>query len=126
MIALTAEAARTLIRMRALTLGEDLCVVVSGGEREHIGAVALAEPRPSLRDKGATSATVSVLAVTGHKEDELARDVARDMAAALKVRVCVTCGIHVDHAGENDIQEIVEAVGSLTREMIRTLQGRNE
>jgi hypothetical protein len=125
MITLTAEAAGTLIRTRVLSMGEDLCVAVSGGDKEHIGAVALAEPRPSLGDKDVVSATVSVLAVTGHKEDELARDVARDMAAALNVRVCVSCGIHVDHAGPGDIQEMVEAVGSLTREMIRTLQCRN-
>jgi gallate decarboxylase subunit D len=126
MVTLTVRVAGTLIRMRTLTLGEDLCVAVSGGDKEHIGAVALAEPRPSLRDREVVSATVSVLAVTGHKEDELARDVARDMAANLNVRVCVTCGIHVDGAGPVKIQEIIEAVGSLTREMIRTLQGKNE
>ena len=119
---LTIKAAGTLIRCRVLAMGEDLCVAVSGGDREHIGAVALAQPGPSLRDPDAISATVSVLAVTGHKEDELARDVALDMAAALNVRVCVSCGIHVDQAESGDIREIVEAVGSLIREMIRTLQ----
>jgi hypothetical protein len=126
MLTLTAEVGGTLIRMRVLTLGEDLCVAVSGGDKEHIGAVALAEPRPSLGDRDVVSATVSVLAVTGHKEDELAREVARDMAAGLNVRVCVTCGIHVDEAGPVQIQEIIEAVGSLTREMIRSLQGKTD
>jgi len=123
---LTTEAAGTLIRIRVLPMGKDLCVAVSGGDREHIGAVALAEPRPSLKEKGGISATVSVLAVTGHKEDELAREVAREMAATLNVRVSVSCGIHVDQAGAEQIQEIVDAVGSLTREMIRTLQGRDD
>ncbi|WP_462325079.1 prenylated flavin chaperone LpdD [Desulfoplanes sp.] len=121
---LTAEAAGTPVRIRVLPMGEDLCVAVSGGDREHIGAVALAEPRPSLRDGKTTSATVSVLAVTGHKEDELARGVAKEMASALNARVSVSCGIHVDQAGDRQIGEVVAAVGELTREMIRILQDR--
>ncbi len=108
--------------MRVLPLGKDLCVALSGGDKEHIGAVALAEPRPSLQDRGTTSATVSVLAVTGHKEDEVAREVARNMAAALKVRVSVACGIHVEHADQEEIDEIIQAVRALTLEMIQALQ----
>ncbi|GAU08642.1 hypothetical protein [Desulfoplanes formicivorans] len=124
MIELLSEAAGTLIRLAVVPMGTDLCVAVFGGHRPHIGAVALAEPRPSLRDNRVTSATVSVLAVTGHKEDELARTVARDMASALNVRVSVSCGIHVDQAQHVHIREIVNAVDALTRQVIQQLQAR--
>ncbi len=116
------EAAGIEITMRVVPLGDDLCVAVSGG-REHIGAVVLAEPGPGREAKGGTvRATVSVLAVTGHREDEVAREVARKMASALGVRVSVSCGIHVDDAGPMDIQEIIKGVETLTRNMIHMLE----
>ena len=124
MIPLTREVAGTLIRLEVVPMGNDVCVAVFGGHKAHIGAVALAEPRPSLGDKRVTSATVSVLAVTGHKEDELARSVARDMASALNVRVSVSCGIHVDQASPTDIQHIVKAVHAMTRQAIEQLQAQ--
>ena len=46
-------------------LGPDLLVAVWRGTHPHIGAVALAVPRPSLKDKKKTSATSSVLTLLG-------------------------------------------------------------
>jgi hypothetical protein len=53
-------------------MGDDRCMAVSGGGRPHLGAVALAQPRPSLRDPATVSASTSALALLGHKEDILA------------------------------------------------------
>ena len=60
-------------------------------------------PRESLRGDGEPSASASVLCVTGHKEDELARDTALRFAARMGCRVLVSAGLHIDRAGENDI-----------------------
>ena len=43
-------------------------VVVTGGEVPHVGAVAMAAPRPSLADPARTSATASVFTYLSHKE----------------------------------------------------------
>ena len=100
------------LRLRCLKMGEDLCLALSGGQ-EHLGAVALAHPRPSRATPGATAATASVLAVSGHKEDQLARELALKTASALNVTVCVCCGIHLDNADADTVDQAVKAARAL-------------
>ncbi len=89
-------------------MGSDLLVCIYGGEIPHIGAVAAAHPRPSLKDPAVMSATSSVICYTAHKEDELAKHAAEKLAAALNTRVVVTAGIHWDNLSEAGINQIVE------------------
>ena len=49
--------------------GKDIAVVIGGGEASHIGAAALASPRPSLKNTAEISASASVLCRLGHKDD---------------------------------------------------------
>ena len=78
-----------------------------GGEKPHIGAVAMAQARPSLKNPHATSATASVFAYVGHKEDDLAKATAEILAAALKTHVVVTAGIHWDNLTKEGIQQVI-------------------
>ena len=78
--------------------GADLVVVIGGGERYHVGAVAIAVPRASLCSPEKISASASVICLTGHKEDLLAREGALRLAAKLNRNVILTVGIHVDNA----------------------------
>ncbi|MGL4335558.1 MAG: hypothetical protein ACRCST_01605, partial [Turicibacter sp.] len=61
------------IVVEAIEMGNDLNVCIFGGDTPHIGAVALGVARSSLKNPEVFSSTVSVLAITGHKEDELAK-----------------------------------------------------
>lgn len=70
----------------------------------HVGATAQAIPRP---EEGRT-ATVSILAVPCHRDEVPAHDMAAIIATELRVPTTVTCGIHVDHAGKDDIARLVE------------------
>ena len=88
-------------------IGEDVLVAIWGGEKPHIGAVAVAQPRPSLRDPAVTSSSASVICLVGHKEDELAKATAEILAAALETQVVVTAGIHWDNLAPEGIQLVV-------------------
>jgi hypothetical protein len=88
-------------------IGQDVLVAIYGGEKPHIGAVAMAQPRPSLKDPDVTSATASVFTYVGHKEDALAKAAAEILAAALKTHVVVTAGIHWDNLTKEGIQQII-------------------
>ncbi len=88
-------------------IGDDFLVSIYGGEVPHIGAVAAAHPRPSLKDPAEMSATASVICYTAHKEDDLAKQAAETLAAALNTRVVVTAGIHWDNLSETGINQIV-------------------
>lgn len=104
--------------------GPDISLTVGGGDAYHIGAAALAVPRPSLADPAAPSASASVICVTAHKEDELARAAALELATEFGCRVTVSAGIHVDDATADDIKlllgnyaaALAEAKNWLTRE----------
>jgi hypothetical protein len=89
-------------------IGADVLVAIWGGEKPHIGAVAVAQPRPSLKDPDVTSASASVICLVGHKEDELAKAAAEILAAALNTRVVVTAGIHWDNLDPQGIQRIIQ------------------
>ena len=89
-------------------IGDDVLVAIWGGEKPHIGAVAVAQPRPSLKDPEVTSASASVICLVGHKEDELAKAAAEILAAALNTHVVVTAGIHWDNLDSQGIQRIIQ------------------
>ncbi|MDD4722468.1 MAG: hypothetical protein PHR07_06960 [Acidaminococcaceae bacterium] len=86
--------------------GSDIVVNIGGGLIPHIGAVALATPRPSIKSDGNISATASVLCISGHKEDLLARDAALRLASKFKTTVLVSVGMHVDSATFEDIKQL--------------------
>lgn len=90
------------------SIGQDFLIAVWGGERPHIGAVAVSQPRPSLRDERVTSATASVFCFLGHKEDVIAKDTAEKIASSLNVNVTVTVGIHWDDMDDLAIGLVVE------------------
>ena len=100
-------------------IGPDLLVAIWGGEAPHIGAVAAAQPRPSLRNPAVTSASASVICYPGHKEDDLAKRAAEALAAALGERVVVTAGIHWDNLDKSGIRQVLENAAALV-EMIKS------
>ncbi len=88
------------IRVHMEEMGEELCVTISGGDRAHIGSVAIAEPRESLTGDGTASATVSTYNFPGHKDDIIANEVARSLTSATGHRCVCLCGIHYDRFSE--------------------------
>lgn len=94
-------------------VGADLLVYVWGGERPHIGAVAAAQPRPSLADAGAMSASASVITFLGHKEDGVVKSVGEALASALNTNVIVTAGIHWDDISPQGITAVNKGCGEL-------------
>ncbi|MCA8868950.1 MAG: hypothetical protein KDA67_09895 [Rhodobacteraceae bacterium] len=98
----------------ARLIGPDVLVCIWGGERPHIGAVAAAQPRPSLADPSVTSATASVLTYPGHKEDEVVKFASQELAGALDTNVVVTAGIHWDDLSPDAIAIIRQRCVEIT------------
>ncbi len=94
-------------------IGDGLIVAIWGGEKPHIGAVAVAQSRPSLEDPFITSATASVICLQGHKEDDLAKAGSEILAAALDTEVVVTAGMHWDDIDADGIQKVIKNVEKL-------------
>lgn len=110
-----------------LTLcGKDICLNIGGGSLAHIGAVAVGEPRPSLRNNGELSASCSVLCMLGHKDDLLAREAALQLASAAGTRAVVTVGLHVDEAAPADIGLLSENFKSILKQCVDYLLWREK
>lgn len=111
------------LTLRAIQAGTDLVMVLTGGDKPHAGAVAVAIPRPCLADPQATSATTSIIALTGHKDDELAKPLAAEAARCLGRVVVAVAGVHVENATACQIAEVAEAASHLGRKAIADLAG---
>lgn len=96
-----------VLEAEAVRIGADVLVYIWGGDSPHIGAVAAAQPRPSLADPARTSATASVLSYVGHKDDFVAKEIAEMLASSLETNVVVTAGIHWDNLSPSGIEAIV-------------------
>lgn len=97
-------------------LGNDYFITVTGGQ-EHVGTVVLAVPRPSLENPDYLSSTSSVLNVTGHKDEEVARPLAEYLARTLNARVVVAAGIHYGQATKQLIEQVMKLARQALKEM---------
>lgn len=104
-----------------VSLGEDLCVAVTGGDRPHLGCAALALPHPGITDPVIPSATVSTLNLPGHRDDQLANRMAKTLSAALSHPVAVLCGVHFDQFSPQVLSEAEQAADVLCNEILRLL-----
>lgn len=112
------EKERIKITMQPIEVGEDMYVIITGGNKPHIGCVTLSTPRQSLADKNIISATTSVLNLIGHKDDEVARYVSHKLSSALNKNVAASCGIHIDNAEKREIELIMKITEELTEMII--------
>lgn len=115
------SAGRITVEATVVRAGGDLCIVLTGGDRPHIGTVTLSVARPSLADSARTSATTSVLNLTGHKDGEAAQYLSQRLAAALGATVVVTGGIHVDDIRPDEIKTVLHLVDRLTTALVDLL-----
>ena len=115
------SAGRITVEASVVRAGADLCIVLTGGDRPHIGTVTLSVPRPSLADATRTSATTSVLNLTGHKDGEAAQYLGQRLAAALGATVVVTGGIHVNDIRPDEIKTVLHLVDRLTTALVDLL-----
>jgi gallate decarboxylase subunit D len=102
-------------------LGNDVLVILYGG-REHVGAAAMAQPRPGISDPGQIGATSSVFTYVGHKEDIIAKSMSEELARGLNKKVVVVAGIHWDNLSLEEIRAIAELCEELTKRIIAEVQ----
>lgn len=121
-IAVSSSGPHHNIEAEVVWIGSDLLVYIWGGDAPHIGAVAMAQSRPSLADPQVASSSASVFTYVGHKEEVLAKEAAEVLSAALETRVVVTAGIHWDNLEPEAIPVVLENSKELVRLLMERLQ----
>jgi hypothetical protein len=114
-IVLQAGSGRTSVQLEAQPIGEEWLVVITntGG---HLGAIAVGEYDPL-----SGRASASVLTMAGHRDDRIAWPQAQTLAKALRRRVAVIAGVHIEHATVEDIQCLVANAEALVSELLAHL-----
>jgi len=111
------------VKLVAVKSGKELTIVVSGGEKPHIGAVAIATPYPSLKNSNKLSISSSVFTFIGHKEDELSKQIAENITKVTKEATVTVIGLHIDKATAQDIECLIQntqkAVGKLIGKLVK-------
>ena len=105
------------VEAQVTLIGSDLLVVLYGGSKPHIGSVAVALPRPSLRDKKQMSSTSSVYNFLGHKDYVIAQRVAELLSSRLNKNVVVVAGIHIDRISKKGIAKVIENCDKLAQKI---------
>nr|WP_314463908.1 hypothetical protein [uncultured Clostridium sp.] len=93
-----------------VTKGNGLAVFISGGEKPHLGGVALASPGVQIDGQQLSSCDLWTLTVPGHKDAQLAQKIAKKLCIAAGEPVSVSLGVHVEHATAEDIKLLCENV----------------
>ncbi|AWB46918.1 hypothetical protein DCC85_11710 [Paenibacillus sp. CAA11] len=86
------------LKLEVHQVGQDMLFLLTGG-KSHIGAATTAYLTDGV-------VHVHTSSVPGHKEYTLTAELARKAASALGTTVTVIMGIHYDHLGMDDIEEI--------------------
>lgn len=115
------EAAGSSLRVSAGWIGKDILICLEGGSTPHIGCVVQAVPRLSLTGDGSSSATASVLNLTGHKDEFLCRKLAEAVCSKMGRTTVCTGGFHLDGISGEQIQEVVQTVDEVAGKVVKEL-----
>ncbi|OPX84766.1 MAG: hypothetical protein A4E53_03823 [Pelotomaculum sp. PtaB.Bin104] len=99
---------RLRIELLVSVTEDGLVVQLFGGEKPHVGAVVLSLPRPGLNDLAKISCNTTIIPLLGHKDDEVAKPVAEEIAVKCGKPVVVVAGIHIEHAGPEEIKMLIK------------------
>lgn len=110
------------IECSVVKMGNDFNISIYGGDIPHIGALALGIPRKSLDDENQISSSVSLLTITGHKEDLIVQKAAKKLSKELNSTVSVCCGIHIKNITFEEIKELDILIDQLIYELIIILK----
>lgn len=111
MIELSTQILGHPITVTAVEAGSDWSVTILGGCAPHVGSVSLAE-----YENGAVS--LRTLLRETHKDQIVGDKFARALAQQGKCTVCVSCGIHYDGPGKDELAQIVACADGLLEQLL--------
>lgn len=112
MVVIDKEVGRIKLKLQAVKMGEDLCVIITGG-KEHIGAITFSY------DKEA-----STVAFGTHKENFVTQAVGNILKDKYCGNFVICCGIHFDNITKEEIECVKTLSFKITEELCLKLRYR--
>lgn len=100
------------IHIACYNTGDGINVLIEGGDKGHIGAVAVIAPEIPLQ----------IITLPGHREDVVCRKWAEQFWAHFHVPVVVEAGVHFDNIGKDEISQILESLETVLYQIIEEME----
>ncbi|WHH60811.1 hypothetical protein [Petroclostridium sp. X23] len=119
MIQIIKTKGRLQINMTAFPMGNDVCIILTGGDTPHLGALTA----------GSYCESLQTITFYHHKENVITEMFGNILRRAYKGNLAVCCGIHLDNITSQEIvntvdlcREIAEKLSELLREDDQTMR----
>ena len=113
---------RYAVFVTAVVTADGISATFCGGDKPHVGGMAMSIPRVS-KQGNKPSCDTWIVPVPGHKDQEVAAQAAQLICLQTGMTAAVVAGIHIDQATPEEIALIVkncqEAAGLLSLEVTR-------
>lgn len=116
MIELNGEHNRIKVNISAYPMGRDLCILITGGDTPHLGALTAASPDMQAQ----------TIAFGTHKEYHVTDMAVRLLREDYAGNFVVCCGIHLDDIEKHEIADVLELTEKMVRELCERLKAGNQ
>ncbi|WP_428912411.1 hypothetical protein [Niallia sp. Krafla_26] len=103
---------RITLTLDAYYMGEDLVVLISGGDRPHLGTITA----------GARLEPLQTVQLQTHKEFYITEEIAVQLRKNFKGNFAICCGTHLDNITKEEIKQMTELSVELGNELIEKLK----
>ena len=116
MIHLEKKQGRIALTLDAYFMGEDLVILISGGDRPHLGTITA----------GARLEPLQTIQLQTHKEFYITEEIGVLLRKNFKGNFAICCGTHLDHITKEELQLMPELSVQLGLELIEKLKDIGE
>ena len=116
MIEINKKINRIEINLSAFSMGKDLCVILTGGDRPHLGAITASSQ--SLEPK--------TIVFDTHKENFVTEMSAEILRKDYLGNFAICCGIHLDNIDKTEITDVMDLCRQMIIELCNKLRHNQE
>lgn len=110
MILINKKIGRIEINTKAIFMGEDLCLIITGGDTPHLGAVT------TLSDAG-----MDTLSFGKHKERFITESVSEILKEKFRGNLVICCGIHLNNITMEEIKIVKDMCNKIGEELSQNI-----
>ena len=113
---ISAGKGRYRVRLKSYEIGDDRLIIITGGEKEHIGSATLIEDKDDLQ----------TMIKKGHKDHIVSEKMANIIYDTIEKDLLVICGIHIDDASTEEIDNLVRNAKECVEQFLLTQEEEHE
>lgn len=111
MIKISRKKNRLEINMTAFYMGNDICIILTGGDTPHLGAVTV----------GSQISSTETFAFPHHKENILTKMLGDILNKEFMGNFVLCCGIHLDNITKQEMSDVFNLCSEITKDLCNQL-----